>query len=98
MCASFGCAHTDFAGPSQSVPIPKEKKRELFMFKVAIDLGYGDKLNLSTMDDVLNGNPVISYKRKEINLQEAVNNAKDELVRNITDGLIQLGHTILQSI
>jgi len=50
----------------------------------------GAKFNLSTLDTVLRDDPVISFRGKEINLQEEVDNAKDSLARNITDGMIRV--------
>jgi hydrogenase maturation factor HypF (carbamoyltransferase family) len=55
----------------------------------------GSKLIPSALDRVMNGFPVVSYNGREINLEEARNNAKDEMVRNIIDGVTQtLGEQI----
>lgn len=55
----------------------------------------GSKLIPSALDRVMNGFPVVSYNGREINLEEARNNAKDEMVRNILDGVTQtLGEQI----
>ena len=55
----------------------------------------GSKLIPSAIDKVMNGTPEITYGGTTINLEEARNNAKDEMVRNILDGITQtLGEQI----
>lgn len=50
----------------------------------------GSKLIPSVIDRVMQGNPIITFNEKEINLTDALKGAKDELVRNIIDGIGQV--------
>ena len=42
------------------------------------------------IDRVMNKNPVIEYNNKEVDLRQARDGAKDELARNILDGIMQV--------
>ena len=50
----------------------------------------GSKLIPSIIDRVMQGTTAITYNEKEINLSDALSGAKDELVRNIIDGIGQV--------
>lgn len=47
----------------------------------------GSKLIPSAIDRIMSGSPTISFRGREIALEDARNRAKDELVRNIIDGV-----------